>query len=354
MKKRERILLTIFLLLTFWGLSGAYFSFNAGGSDISKEHPAVASVILSSDTRPEYNNESLSLMTMPDDTTSTVISLIQNAKKSVYLTIYTLSDKKIQNALVSAKNRGLDVRVILNAGWEGVPTKKNKATFDLLSSQGVNVRWSPDYFALMHQKTLIIDGEKALIMTFNLDRAYYKTGRDFGIINSDPIDVSAIISSFNSDWDSEGKISSDGKDLVWSPNSRDILVALIESAKKSLNIYSLEMDEDVIEDSLAEASRRGVDVKVLMSMQTSWLTAFRALTASGVQIRTFPEKAPLFIHAKVIIADESRAFVGSENFSANSLDNNRELGIIFTNRDIINSIIETFESDWGIAKPYTK
>ncbi|MBP6884396.1 MAG: hypothetical protein KBC17_01060 [Candidatus Pacebacteria bacterium] len=349
MKKRERILLTSFLLLAFWGFSGAYLSLGSQAKDISNEHPVIAELVRPPSDTPVSYNQALSLLTMPDDTTASIISLIQNAKKSVDLTIYTLSDKKIQSALVSAKNRGVAVRVLLNAGWEGVPTKKNQTTFDSLSKQGVSVKWSPDYFALMHQKTLIVDGTKALIMTFNLDRAYYKTGRDFGILNSDPTDISAIIASFNSDWNGDNKVASDGKDLVWSPDSRLILVSLIESAKNSLDIYSLEMDEDIIEDALSDASRRGVEVKVLMSMQTSWLTAFRALTASGVEIRTFPEKAPLFIHAKVIIADESRAFVGSENFSANSLDNNRELGIIFTKADIISSIMKTFKSDWASA-----
>jgi phosphatidylserine/phosphatidylglycerophosphate/cardiolipin synthase-like enzyme len=109
------------------------------------------------------------------------------------------------------------------------------------------------------------------------------------------------------------------------------------------------MDEPAIEDALQSASRRGVDVEVLMSMQTSWLTAFRALTASGVKIRTYDSKALIYIHAKAIIVDDMKAFVGSENFSGPSLDDNRELGIIFSKPDIISSIQKTFESDWAGA-----
>lgn len=349
MKKRERIILIGFVFLAFWGFSEAYLSIKGDSiPDITTSHPAIAAVV--EDSVP--SNNSLSLITEPNDGMTPVVSFIKNAQKSVDLIIYTLNDKEISGALISAKNRGVSVRVILNAGWEGVHSKTNQKTFDYLSSNGIAIKWSPEYFALMHQKTLIIDGNKALISTFNYDKTYYKKDREFGIVDTDPTDVSAILESFNSDWNSENKISSDGRDLVWSPGSEDILVALIASAKKSLRIYCLEMDEPAIEDALQSASRRGVDVEVLMSMQTSWLTAFRALTASGVKIRTYDSKAPIYIHAKVILVDDTRAFVGSENSSVSSLENNRELGIIFSKPDIISSILNTFKADWPGAVPF--
>jgi phosphatidylserine/phosphatidylglycerophosphate/cardiolipin synthase-like enzyme len=41
-----------------------------------------------------------------------------------------------------------------------------------------------------------------------------------------------------------------------------------------------------------------------------------------------------------------KVFIGSENFSATSLDRNRELGIITSNRKVLVSIATTFASDY--------
>jgi cardiolipin synthase len=42
-----------------------------------------------------------------------------------------------------------------------------------------------------------------------------------------------------------------------------------------------------------------------------------------------------YIHAKMFLVDGQRAFVGSVNVSDNSLNNNRELGIIFDQADAV-------------------
>jgi phosphatidylserine/phosphatidylglycerophosphate/cardiolipin synthase-like enzyme len=54
----------------------------------------------------------------------------------------------------------------------------------------------------------------------------------------------------------------------------------------------------------------------------------------------------LYAHAKAIVADGQRAFVGSENLSAASLDRNRELGVIVADRRAIATLQATFAADW--------
>lgn len=50
------------------------------------------------------------------------------------------------------------------------------------------------------------------------------------------------------------------------------------------------------------------------------------LVSYGIQIET--PKNP-YIHAKTIFVDEHIGYVGSINFTTNSIENNREVGIIF-------------------------
>ncbi|HEV7236131.1 MAG TPA: phospholipase D-like domain-containing protein, partial [Ktedonobacteraceae bacterium] len=64
----------------------------------------------------------------------------------------------------------------------------------------------------------------------------------------------------------------------------------------------------------------------------------------GVQVR---EDSRLYIHAKIIVVDGQKAFVGSENISTQSLDQNRELGIIVADQGVLLTLQQTFQQDWG-------
>ncbi len=350
MKKHLNTLIVCCLSAVAWAAFAAY----SDGSSIflgkSLGHPAIEAIIKSGASP----NDTLSLITEPDDGTAPVISLIAGAKRSVHLVMYTLNDKKVEAALAAARGRGVAVRVLLNGGYKGIepPSKKNTTTYKRLTEHGVEVGWTRAYFDLTHQKTLSVDGERALIMTGNLDRAYYKKDRDFQVLDTDPADVAAIEAAFASDWNGDQETASDGTDLVWSPGSEGELIALIKSAKDSLLVYNEEMADDDITNALENAARQGVNVEILMSMETGWLSAFTALTASGVHIRTFGPKAPIYIHAKMILADGKLAFLGSENFSNASMNANRELGLMFSKVAVVGQLISQFHSDWEKASPF--
>ena len=59
------------------------------------------------------------------------------------------------------------------------------------------------------------------------------------------------------------------------------------------------------------------------------------------------EDPRLYMHAKIIVVDGRRAFVGSENISAQSLDQNRELGIIVADSSVLSTLQQTFLQDWS-------
>jgi phosphatidylserine/phosphatidylglycerophosphate/cardiolipin synthase-like enzyme len=282
-----------------------------------------------------------------------VTAMIRNAARSIDLTIYELDDHAVESVLIAAVRRGVAVRVLLSAGYGSAqPASANRTAYDALRAGGVPVRWAPGYFALVHQKSLVIDGNVALIMSFNLAEQYYATGRDFGIVDRDTKDVSAIEKTFANDWNGNPAPAPAAEDLVWSPGARRTLLALITSAHTSLLVYNEEMADIGIEDALMKAARRGVHVRILMTASDEWTGALARLAAAnvGAEVRTYPAtKSSLYIHAKVIVADGAKAFVGSENFSVTSLDDNRELGIMMTNQTIIRPLIATFENDWNGA-----
>lgn len=318
--------------------------------------PVVASQPMSKeDSAAELSGVSaqapLSLLTEPDDTVEPLVQAIQAAHQSVDLVIYELEDLQVEQALADAQSRGVAVRVMLD-NLDSFGNYPNRAAFAFLQAHNVPAEWAPSSLAITHQKTLVIDGAQAFIMTFNLSPQYYASSRDFAVVDADPKDVAAIEAVFDADW-SGGTIAPDtASDLVWSPGSANTLVALIDSATSSLDIYNEEMADPRIEDALQAAAARGVRVRVDMTYATSWKAALQSLATSGVEVRTYASSAKFYIHAKVIIADDAEAFVGSENFSTQSLDLNRELGILLKRPDILQSLEATFNVDWAGSRPY--
>jgi len=112
------------------------------------------------------------------------------------------------------------------------------------------------------------------------------------------------------------------------------------------------MDDSAVTSALEAAARRGVDVKVVMTASSDWYSAFKKLADTGVHVRTYKQDASLYIHTKMILVDGRRVFLGSQNFSAGSLDDNRELGIILDTEAIIDPLESTFAGDYSHATPF--
>jgi len=230
--------------------------------------------------------------------------------------------------------------------------RENQPAFDYLAGHGVAVRWASRQVAITHEKSFVIDGSVAVILTGNLTSRYYSTSRDFAVVDRDAADASAIERVFALDWADQAGTPRDGSDLVWSPGSEQALVSMIGRARRSLLVENEEMDASSIVSALEDAARRGVSVEVIMTSSNAWDSAFDALEQAGVRVRTLSPYASLYIHAKVIDVDDSRVFIGSENFSIESMQYNRELGLVISSPQLTSSVTATLERDFERAQPW--
>jgi len=296
----------------------------------------------------------LSLIIEPDQGLGEIDHDIATAKHSVDVTMYELDDTTIEREFVADARRGVRVRVLLNGGYYGGGFSENDDATSYLRANGVTVRTSSASFALTHQKTVTIDDETSIVMTLNLTSRYYSTSRDFAVFDTQPADVAAIEAVFDADWSHTAISPSAGSgDLVWSPGAESEQVALIASAHSTLDVENEEMADSDITSALCDDARRHVRVSVVMTDDDSWHEAFGELAACGVQVRTYAQSAALYIHAKEIVVDGREAFVGSQNFSWTSLQANRELGIVTSNRAIVGRLVQTFASDFRGAAPFS-
>jgi len=296
---------------------------------------------------------SLSVLVEPAAGVGAIYTLITGAKSSVDLTMYELADPAAEADLAADAKRGVDVRVILDQNLE---KSRNTAAYDFLSTHRVHVTWA-DSGTTYHQKTLTVDNATSVIMTLNMVTEDYPGTRDFAVIDTNRADVAAIVATFNADFADRAITPPDGADLVWSPtNSQSSILAVINGAKHTLSVENEEMDDPTITSALVAAERRGVNVKVVMTANPEWDSAFSQLAGAGVHVRLYADSDNvLYIHAKAVVADAGRSdqqvFVGSENFSAASLDYNRELGIVTTSNAVVSDINTAIASDYAGAAP---
>ena len=144
-------------------------------------------------------------------------------------------------------------------------------------------------------------------------------------------------------------------------NAEPALLSLIESATSTIDMEAEEIDESGIEgtifhaltakaserrDGATSCSRTRANRRKLQPSQTSRTQAGRCEVISTVE-------AGLDIHAKAVVVDGARAYVGSENFTGGSLGYNRELGVIFSQASEVEKVQSTIATDFTAGSAYT-
>ena len=290
------------------------------------------------------------------------LSAIQNAKQSILMTMFHLTDQAIVNALVQARAQNREVRVILDR--DGLNDKRRQAFATQLVQGKVLVLPSTPGFNITHEKAMIIDHSYAFITAINLtDNA--ATTRDLGIILNDPNVIKEMLMVFEADWQNAQNKTAltpplTNPNLVWSPiNSEAKLSSLIRSAKTTVVSTVENLGEAAIMDAYVAAAAGGANVRLIVPMcDKNSNPAFNykfipALAAHGIHVKvmSFPETPTQpYMHSKMILVDNTYAYVGSINFSFNSVMKSRELGIIFAVPPIASQIAALFETDWGHAE----
>ncbi|RRE28076.1 phospholipase D family protein [Klebsiella pneumoniae] len=87
-----------------------------------------------------------------------VLKTINSAQQEIRLMGYSFTSPEVAGALVRAKQRGLDVKVVLD--WKANTGRQNKASLaamNLLVNAGIPVRTVSQY-KIMHDKVIIADG----------------------------------------------------------------------------------------------------------------------------------------------------------------------------------------------------
>jgi phosphatidylserine/phosphatidylglycerophosphate/cardiolipin synthase-like enzyme len=132
------------------------------------------------------------------------------------------------------------------------------------------------------------------------------------------------------------------------------MLALIRSAQApgSLKVQMEKIDRQVDDPdilcALIDRIQSGVQVQVLLNPdEPRNLRVARAITAAGGTAKYQNQTPPRpRLHAKMIIVNDQRVYLGSHNLTRKSLNERREIGWVTDDPGTISSFGTIFDQDW--------
>jgi len=299
---------------------------------------------------------SRSIIVLPDDSGQPILDAIAGAQKSIRIKMFVFSDPSLLQAVADAHKRGVDVRIMLNpARRDG--KEENAESRKALMDAGIKVADSNPAFDLTHEKSMVIDDTTAFVQSLNWETENLTTTRDYAIVTTHKHEVNEVMRCFDADWNRDKFDAGNDSHLIWCVgNGRQRLGQLIDGATHSLWLQNERYQDPVIIEHLIRAHSRGVKMHIMArpphklkkDKLIEGVSGLRSLQDIGAKIHKLQH---IKLHAKLILADNARAIIGSINLAPGSFDSRRELAIEVDDPDIIARIHKTLKEDWANSHP---
>jgi phosphatidylserine/phosphatidylglycerophosphate/cardiolipin synthase-like enzyme len=286
----------------------------------------------------------------PDAGVKPILQAIGEAKQEVDVVMYLFSYRPISKALAEAAHRGVKVKVLLDKA-------PYKSTYDIselrqyFEHNHVDYRLVPTNRSALnfyHEKMLLIDHKQTWIMTSNFTYSSFSQNsveRNFVLQDQNAKDTKEVQQLFDADWaDQKFSVVAD-TNLVISPiNSRERLTKMVLAARSDIKIYAEQISDYDFMGALAKASSHGVKTMLIIDTKLK-PKAEKYFRQHNIQFRYTNNNFKN--HAKAIIVDGNAFYLGSINFTQNSFEANRELGITLENTSLAKALLAQFQTDWA-------
>jgi cardiolipin synthase len=291
------------------------------------------------------------LLVMPDDTGRPILDALAAARKSLLVKMFLFTDPDLIGATIDAHRRGVDVRVLLNAARRN-GDDDNAESRRALVDAGVNVKDANPAFELTHEKSMVVDGETAFVMSLNWDPKNLTETRDYAVVTSHGHEVDEVVACFEADWHRKPFAPARNAHLIWcNDNGRERIAHFIDGARESLYLQNERYQDEVIIERLVRARARGVKVHVMgkpahtlkKGKLLEGVGGLRILQDVGVKVH---KVKGLKLHAKTILADGLRGVIGSINLAPGSFDHRRELAIEVHDDKVVDRLRHVLHHDW--------
>ena len=256
-----------------------------------------------------------------DDLKSTFVRAIEEANSSIVLIIYSLTEPKVIQALKERAEAGVEVTVIHD------PTTVQQG-FQRLGHRVHRIEKAKS--GLMHQKILVVDGERIWIGSANLtpDSLRFDDNLVIGLCSTE-LARAITHKTTRHDFDVAGQHVE-----FWSlPEDKEKglkrLLSLINEAEKSIRVAMFTWTHPALTDAIIAAHKRGVMVEVALDhgqgVGVSEASAKKLLEA-GVPVRM--SRGSELLHHKCAYIDGKILINGSANWTRAAFSKNDDCFLI--------------------------
>lgn len=287
----------------------------------------------------------------------------------------------IADRLVTRAAAGIRVRVLVDGGGNLIhgagPTVRdvNRAVCRLARSPGVEVLRTRNPFGCFdHRKLVLADGRIAWTGGRNFTYTSFFAQRDLSFTLAGPL-ACRLTAMFEDFWRDQGgrpgcglpcpspPAEPDGFARVvgTEPNRRYLANSLyraLDRAQHHIYLENVYFSDPWVVAKLAKARRRGVDVRVLLTVESDHdvvdrsnrVTANR-LHKAGIRVYLHPG----MLHTKAAVVDGQWGYMGTGNFDALSLRQDRELGLAIGAGPLVSRLEEVLATghrpEWEMKEP---
>ncbi len=301
-----------------------------------------------------------------------IVPLIENATRNMVVASFDLNLPSIVDALVRAKERGVEVRVLYD-GENGVqqleadrsPTGKAYNAVEILRTANIPLVNGGRSNGLMHNKFLIIDGQYLVMGSWNF--SYNDTYRNNNnvLVITDLTLIANYQAKFNElfakkDFGVQSQLGAQvpvmnivGVNVAnyFSPADQvmDKLVALVGGAQNSIYFMAFTYTHPDLVKAMVERHNAGVDVQGIFENRGATQGAMVPLYCANVPVKVDGNKYTM--HHKVIVIDKSIVITGSFNFTGAADTANDDNLIVIQSPALAQLYLQEYERMKANAQP---
>ena len=332
----------------------------------------------------------------PESNGDEILAQIQDAKDTIRISIYTFDNKRVASALRDALERGVKVRMLVEGQPAGGVDSEQTRVLTALWRLGADIEVihtqdSYKRYQYVHSKYAVIDDSTTIVTSENWTDSAFGNNRGWGVCVFDKGCAEYLSEVFDSDFTDKGDLTdfremyatslpyvlepyeriergfttyiADVSPIVCPDYSYKSLKNFIQSAEYRIYSQQLNVQYDWTEGDdnplqwMRSLGLEGVDSRLIVDVTYDspdddenedgygLYTIYR--DDPSIQVRYFHRDISGLMHNKGIIVDDM-VWIGSMNWTDNSITSNREMSVIVRSEEISGMYADLFIHDWGM------
>ncbi|MEE6280095.1 phospholipase D-like domain-containing protein [Georgenia sunbinii] len=360
---------------TVWGVDSVRKRREPPGGEFPRTDPQAVTVA----------DSEFTVYTYGVDVYRAMLEAIRGAKKYIFFETYIWKadpvGQEFKDELIAAAERGVEVYVVFDSfgnlvvpeAFKRIPAPVHTLRFPLIRP-GVltlNMRKS----GRNHRKIVVVDGEQGFVGGYNIGELYATQWRDTHLRVEGPavweLD-NAFVDFWNAhrrphhpeledrgarSWDSRIQAARNSPSSLLFPVRGSYINAMDRATDHVLLTQGYFIPDVEFIDAMVAATRRGVDVRVLIPEVSNHVLAdwvarslYSRLLRAGVTIWLYQGA---MVHAKTGTVDGRWTTIGTTNIDRMSMRGNFEINLEVYDRDLAGRMEQIFETDLSNARQLT-